>query len=710
MNPPLIHTDGSAIRHALPLLGTAIAMMVVPHVADLPWDIPAWVCLAVLVRWAIQCRWIPEPSRLWLLLAVITGVILIYFHFHKFHGREAGVALFLVGLGLKLLELRSRRDLYLAVYLTLFGAVTHYLFSQSIAIFAYTLFVLVLLVACLIRLNGGELLTPRNRLCLAGSLLAQAIPVTVVLFLFVPRVAGPLWRLPQDDRSERTGLSDFLEPGAISRLGATHETAFRVDFEGEPPPPRRRYWRGPVFWHFDGRRWTVGAEPISKVPTEPVREGGKLYRYTVTLEPHQRRWVFPLEFPESVPAELTLLRDGYLLAAEPLRERRRFVLSSRPGLPSTNLPPQEKNRALQLPAPPDSRVQELVNGWQSDHSSAELLAQRILDHFHTQPFVYTLKPPPLYGDPIAGFLFETRRGFCEHFASTFVYLMRVAGIPARLVTGYQGGHWNPVGKFLEIEQADAHAWAEIWVEERGWLRIDPTAAVAPERIERELEFAGVGNDGTLLFMDPVAHTLDESQWSATPFLRRADWLWSAVDHAWTRWVLAYGPEMQMRFLRWLDITEWHHLIPWLGGLLGGLALVFLGLFWPFQYPPTEPALHLYRRVTRRLERGGLVRHPAEGMRDFALRVAAVRPDIAVPFERFTQLFLEIRYGRRHQADALRRLRDLAKPLFAPGFLIRAGRAASTCSPADTAVVSNKSVPNREPTEHSLAALGKLRRR
>ncbi|HWP00258.1 MAG TPA: DUF3488 and transglutaminase-like domain-containing protein [Methylococcus sp.] len=687
-------SDSEAIRHTLPLLGTAIAMMAVPHVADLPWDIPAWVCLAVLARWAIQSRRIPAPSRLWLLLAAVTGVMLVYFHFHKFHGREAGVALFLVGLGLKLLESRSLRDLYLVVYLTLFGAVTHYLFSQSIAVFAYTLCVLVLLVACLIRLNGGEILTPGTRLRLAGGLLAQAIPVTLVLFLFVPRVTGPLWKLPQDDRSGRTGLSDYLEPGAISRLGATRETAFRVDFEGEPPPPRQRYWRGPVFWHFDGRRWTIGAEPSHNVQAEPARGEGKLYRYTVTLEPLQRRWVFPLEFPESVPTELTLLRDGYLLAAEPVGERRRFVLSSRPGSPSTILPTQERSRALQLPAPPDPRVRGLVTGWQGDRSSAELLAQRILDHFHTLPFVYTLRPPPLHGDPIAGFLFETRRGFCEHFASTFVYLMRVAGIPARIVTGYQGGHWNPVGKFLEIEQADAHAWAEIWVEGRGWLRVDPTAAVAPERIERELEFAGVGNDGAVLFMDPVARTLDGSQWSVSPFLRQADWLWSAVDHAWTRWVLAYGPEVQMRFLRWLDITGWHHLVYWLGGLLSGLALVFLGFFRPRQYLPTEPALRLYRRVTRRLEQGGLVRHPAEGMRDFAFRVAAMRPDLAVPFGRFTELFLEIRYGRRHRADALQRLRELAKPLLAPGFLRRARRTADTRSVPDAAVVSARSMANR----------------
>jgi transglutaminase-like putative cysteine protease len=656
------HSDSDAIGPVLPLLATAIAMMVAPHVADLPWDIPAFVCLAVLARWATQFRWIPAPSRLCLLLAAAAGAMLVYFHFHKFHGREAGVALFSVGLGLKLLESRDLRDLYLVVYLTLFGAVTHYLFSQSIAVFAYTLFVLVLLVACLIRLNGGEALRTGTRLRLAGGLLAQAIPVTVVLFLFVPRVAGPLWKLPQDHRSGRTGLSDFLEPGAISRLGATRETAFRVDFEDGPPPPRQRYWRGPVFWHFDGRRWTVGAEPTDKVQAEPLRGEGKLYRYTVTLEPHHRRWVFPLELPESVPAELTLLRDGYLLAAVPLRERRRFALASRTESRSTNLPAPERRRALQLPAPPEPRVQKLVNSWRSDHSSAELLAERVLDHFHTQPFVYTLKPPLLGGDPIAEFLLETRRGFCEHYASTFVYLMRVAGVPARIVTGYQGGHWNPVGHFLEIEQADAHAWAEIWIEGRGWRRVDPTAAVAPERIERELEFAGVGSDGAVLFVDPMTRTLDESLWSVTRFLRQADWLRDAVDHAWTRWVLAYGPEAQARFLRWLDITEWHDLLYWLGGLLGGLALLFLGFLWPRPPAPAEPALRLYRRVSVRLARVGLVRHPAEGMRDFAFRVAAVRPDLAVPFGRFTELFLEIRYGGRREADALQRLHDFAKPL------------------------------------------------
>ncbi|QJD29175.1 transglutaminase TgpA family protein [Methylococcus geothermalis] len=656
-HPPL---PPELLRRNLPLLCAALALVVTPHAADLPLDIPGFVWLACGWRLAALDRKAPIPSRISLLLLTLAGAGLVYLHFHKFYGREGGTALFLVGLGLKLLEMRSLRDLYLVVYLALFVAVTEYLFSQSIPIAVYTLGVVTLLMSCLIGLNGGESLSLAGRLRLGAKMVMQAIPVMVVLFLLLPRIAGPLWKLPEDEPAGKTGLSDSMEPGEISRLGLSRETAFRVDFEGALPPPRERYWRGPVFWRFDGRRWTAGYdEPLPA--RQPPQTAGATYRYAVTLEPHRRRWVFPLETVETFPAELTRAEDGFLLAAEPVRERRRYVLSSRPAATFDTLSEGERRRALQIPGMPDERVRDLVNGWLLENPSAEAMAHRALRHFREEPFIYSLRPPAIAGDPVAGFLFDTRRGFCEHYAGAFVYLMRVAGIPARVVTGYQGGHWNPVGHFLEVAQADAHAWAEIWIDGNGWTRFDPTAAVAPERIERELEFAA-GADGAVVFASPVAQAWGDRLSSLRGLMRDAGLMWDAVDHAWVQWVLAYGPENQGRFLERLGVVDWNRLVYWLTGLLGLLALISFALLWPRSRPVADPALRLYLRVAGKLERQGLVRAPAEGMRDFAARVAHTRPDLAEPFGRFTALFLAIRYGGTAQAAALERLKALGRDI------------------------------------------------
>ncbi|MDD2769046.1 MAG: DUF3488 and transglutaminase-like domain-containing protein [Methylococcus sp.] len=648
------------LRRNLPLLCAALALVVTPHTADLPLDIPGFVWLACGWRLAMLYDKAPALARVSLFLLTLAGAGLVYLHFHKFYGREGGTALFLVGLGLKLLEMRSLRDLYLVVYLALFVAVTEYLFSQSIPIAAYTLGVVTLLMSCLIGLNGGESLSLVHRLRLGAKMVAQAIPVMVVLFLFLPRIAGPLWKLPEDEPSGKTGLSDSMEPGEISRLGLSRETAFHVDFEATLPPPQERYWRGPVFWQFDGRRWTAGYD--TPLPArQPPQLSGTTYRYALTLEPHRRRWVFPLETAESFPAELTRVEDGFLLAVEPIRERRRYVLSSRPAARFNALSESERRRALQIPGIPDERVRELVNGWLLENPSAEALAQRALRHFREEPFVYSLRPPAIAGDPVAGFLFDTRRGFCEHYSGAFVYLMRVAGVPARVVTGYQGGHWNPVGHFLEVAQADAHAWAEIWLDGDGWTRIDPTAAVAPERIEREMEFAA-GADGAVVFASPVAEALGERLSSLHGLMREAGLMWDAVDHAWVQWVLAYGPENQGRFLDRLGIVDWNRLVYSLTGLLSALALVSFALLWPRNRGAADPALRIYRRITAKLEHMGLTRGPAEGMADFAARVARTRPELAESFGRFTELFLAIRYGGSEPAAALERLKALGREI------------------------------------------------
>ncbi len=544
-----------------------MVLVALPQAPHLPLDVLGFLIIACSWRVAALYRLAPKPSKAVLFVLTVFGGVLVYSHFHKFHGPEAAASLLLIGTGLKVLELSNRRDLYLVVYLAFLSTVTAYLFEQGLGIAVYTLCVAVLLVACLLSLNGTGGAPWRARLRMSTVLVTQALPVTLVLFLFVPRIPGPLWRLPQDDPAAASGLSESMEPGAISRLGLSRTTAFRVDFQGPPPPPRERYWRGPVFWHFDGRKWTAGSVDTLRTALRPAMAEGPVTSYALTLEPHQRRWVFPLEFPDTVPQGLDVHEDGYLLAPEPIRERRRYELTSRLHTSPADLPDRDRRRALQLPAPPVRDVAELAERFRSAAPRPEALVRQELQYFHDEPFIYTLQPPAIGGDPIAGFLFETRRGFCEHYAGAFVYLMRIAGVPARVVTGYQGGHWNPVGRFLEIQQSDAHAWAEVWLDGRGWTRIDPTTAVAPERIDREVVFADTLRiDGAIVFGHPLNTAWRERLTSMRGWLMQAGLLRDTIDHAWHRWVLAYDAANQRRLMETLGVVDWQGLACWLAGI------------------------------------------------------------------------------------------------------------------------------------------------
>jgi transglutaminase-like putative cysteine protease len=415
-----------------------------------------------------------------------------------------------------------------------------------------------------------------------------------------------------------------------------------------------------VFWHFDGRRWTGGGED-SEATEQGTQSEGRSYSYALTLEPHHRRWVFALDAPEMFPHELTRTSDGLLQARETVRERRRYELVSRIQAATPGpLSAAARQRALQLPGEPSAAIRELIDTWRAEAPSDLELVKRSLRHFHEQPFVYTLQPPSIAGDAVTGFLFQTRRGFCEHYAGAFVYLMRAAGVPARVVTGYQGGHWNPLGRFLEVQQADAHAWAEVWLARQGWVRIDPTAAVAPERIERESIFAArTGLDGAVMFDGPAAQALGQRLSSLRGLVTEAGLLWASADHAWHNWVLDYGADSQNRLLARLGISDWSGVAQLLAGLLSGFgALLYLLL--RRAEPGPDPALRAYRRVARKLERHGMIRRSAEGWSDFALRVAVTRPELAAPLTGFTALFLTIRYGRGWDAGDLRLLERLAR--------------------------------------------------
>lgn len=644
-------------RHAdqrrMSLLLAAVTLVVIPHAFNLPSSVMAFFGVLVLWRFAILRQSIAPPNRAWLMLLTVAGAGLVFAEYQRFYGPEAGASLFVVGLGLKLMELKSPRDIYLVVFLAFFVAVTQYLFSQSIPMAAYTLVTVVLLITVLISFNSGDHFLWSAGFKLAGLMVMQAIPIMIILFVLFPRITGPLWKLPDDRRIARTGLSDTIEPGSISRLGLSQEPAFRVDFDGPPPPPHQRYWRGPVFWHTDGQRWTLSRESLPH-SIERVQFKGQIYHYTVTLEPLSQRWVFALDLPARYPLELTQSAEYLLASRDKISERRRYGLTSYLDYATGPLSDREKALGLELPKDLPRRIMHLVRGWQDEAEQPADMIQRALQFFREQPFFYTLSPPPTLGNPVESFLFETRRGFCEHYATSFVVLMRSAGIPARVVTGYQGGQWNPMGRFLEVKQADAHAWAEVWLEETGWTRVDPTAAVAPERIEQGVDVDTQIVAGEVRF-NAVNEAIAEQAFHLRNLLRHTRMVWASIDHAWDRWILGYGAEKQTKLLKRLGITDWRSLALWLSGLLALILLAIALLILPRRGRKTDRALTLYARFLNKMARRGLIKLPTEGPLTFAHRARSFAPTSQAEIDRITEIFVKIRYGRGATSEDIQKL-------------------------------------------------------
>ena len=647
-------------RRETTLLLMAVSLVVLPHYEHLSPSIMGF--FAITLAWhALALRQVCTlPKRLWLVGLTAAGAGLVFFEYQRFYGREAGAALFTVSLGLKLLEMKTARDFYLVVLLAFFVAVTQYLFSQSIPMAVYTLAIVVLLVTVLISLNSGNEFALLGRFKLAGIMVLQALPVMVLLFILFPRIPGPLWQLPENSRKAHTGLSDTIEPGSISRLGLTDTPAFRVDFSGKPPPFNQRYWRGPVFWHTDGRRWTLPEYRVAKAAT--LMTWGEPVHYTITLEPHGQRWVFALDLPGEFPSELRLSPEFLLSSKDPIDERRQYQLTSHTDYNTGPLSDHDLQLGLELPAIPSERMTGLVDSWRSSAKKPNDFVESALSYFRNENFYYTLNPPPISAsNPVEGFLFETRKGFCEHYATAFVVLMRVAGVPARVVTGYQGGQWNPVGKFLEVKQADAHAWAEVWLPDQGWTRIDPTAAVAPERIERGVDVDTQIDAGEIRFNLPEG-VLPNRSLGLRELWGQARQMWASVDHAWDLWILGYGADQQTRFFAWLGIFDWRGVAIGLTGALtialGAIAILIL----PRRKHAADRASILYQRFLRKLARRGIVKQPVEGALSFAQRIGPEFPQVHSDIVQITRSFLDIRYGNQANPENFKDLQQKIKNL------------------------------------------------
>lgn len=643
-------------RTSLIWLLLAQALVMVSHLAHLPiWMIGLWLGCTV---WRVQIlRMRAEyPGTLVksaLLLATAAGV---FFSRGSLVGLDAGAALLMAAFILKMLEMRTRRDALVLIFLGFFCVVVGYLFEDSLPWAVFTLLPVSTLLAALIGLQQSALANkPVGTLKLALKLLLQAIPLMLLLFLFFPRLE-PLWSLPQPNNKGVTGLSDNMAPGDIAELSRSAALVFRASFDGPIPPRNQLYWRALSLEQFDGRRWSQsGRAMISLAPDWQKR--GDAQTYSIVMEPSGRPWLLALDIGETTLADVRQMNDFRLQRRRPVDQALLYSVSSWPqAVRETQLSDAAKRQNLQLPPRGNPQARQWAADLIRRYPQADALVDAMLAQFSDEPYHYTLKPPVLGADSIDDFLFNSRSGFCAHYAGAMTFVLRAAGIPARVVAGYQGGELNPDGQYLSVRQFDAHAWVEYWQPGIGWRSVDPTAAVAPQRIEQGLEQA-LAADEAFLEGSPFSAL----RYRNLPWLNSLRLSWDNLNYGWQRWVLGYQGQQQVQVLsRWFAGFDG---LAFFAGACAVIGLLALWLFKPWQRE-SDPQLRLFKAFERLLARHGLPRRHAEGAQAFSRRAVRQFPAQAAIIEAFAAEFEAQRYaGQTYSLTRLRRqLRQLRRSL------------------------------------------------
>ena len=620
-----LHRLPREARDTLFLLLVA-AWVVLPQVSHLPLWCSLLAALLMLWRAALAVMARPLPSRWWLLslLALTVGATL--FSHKTLLGRDAGVTMIVVLLALKMLELRARRDAFVVFFLGFFTLLTNFFYSQSLLTAGAMLLALLGLLTALVNAHmpvGKPPLSQAART--AGSMALLGTPIMLVLFLFFPRVA-PLWGIPNDAMSGRSGLSPTMSVGTIASLALDDSIAMRIRFQAQKPATSELYFRGPVLSSFDGREWRARQAALLYGPPTPanLQVRGTAIGYQVTLEPNSRPWLLLLDAAPARPVlrgfDVRMTPDLQWLTDRPITELLRYDAQSYPDFrhgPMQQVPALLDD--LRLPAGSNPRTAQLAREMRADpryaRADGATLVSAVLERLRQGAYRYTLDPGVFGQHSADEFWFDRKEGFCEHIASSFVILMRGLGLPARVVTGYQGGENNPVDGFLVVRQSDAHAWAEVWIADSGWVRVDPTTAVAPGRTgatERLLAPRGV-----------IARALFGNVSPALAFKLRA--MWEAVNNGWNQWVLNYSQGRQFDLLRQIGFSSpsWEDLAYLLMGLMV-MASLTVAAWTLWERARQDPWLRLLAAATRYLEQTGLSVTPNSPPRRLAEQLSQQR--------------------------------------------------------------------------------------
>lgn len=658
-------------------------IVILPHAAHLPLWLIGFALITVIAQLPVvkaKFKRSVQRKRLYQsmqMLGFLLGLLGLWLTYNSAFGLDMGVAFLVLCLVSKLWELYKRRDAYVVLNLSLFVLAALFLMDQGLLTTLEVIVGVLAILLAFIALNDDSNSIGDGRVRTLGVLAIGALPLLVVLFLFFPRLP-PLWSVQLSGQSAVTGVSDSMSPGDFANLGQSTELAFRVEFANARPAQSDLYWRGLVFSDFDGitwRRnplkqqqqwqWEINRQSpqwlIDALATAEDKDKLAPNTYQVILEPTQQRWLFGLDYPFAQQQEISITPDFTLLKDQPVTQQLRYkVLQYAPMRIDPSLNDADRAINLALPAQGNPKARALAQQLFRDSGSDPQRYMTAIERWINQTaFRYTLAPPKLNQDRIDGFLFDTKAGFCEHYSSSFTFMLRAAGIPARVVTGYQGGALSNGGNVWEVRQMDAHAWTEVWLEGQGWVRVDPTAFVAPERVEQGMN-ALTGAQGAAMFGQGAGAQISYQQYQMLQTLRR---LSDQASYYWQKDIVGYDQDKQAgSLLKWFNISSLKQQVLWLAGTAILVMSLFILMIWQRRRQRWHPVDLVLITLSKRIARQDqtLARHDSEGQLAWLERLASASRTANNSFERqqeleqaidsIKQTYRQLRYGRLSAVD------------------------------------------------------------
>jgi len=640
-----------------PLLWLAAALLfVLPPMFD---GLTLWV--PILLLFAIAAKFWMEPRGYRLrflplkLVLVVAAVIAIFISYGAIKGIEPGVSLIIVLMSLKIFEAHTVREFHFMVMLGWVLCLCGFFLAQDLVIALCILIAFALLTTALVQfyrgLAAGGIWPPLRG---ALTLLAQAGPLIVLLFLLFPRVPTGFRLLFTPNAISTSGFSDRLSPGSVESLATSTAVAFRAEFpDGNLPPRAPLYWRGLVLTQGNGMEWRARQMPATSHPAPELRSGNTI-RQWITIEPHGEHWMFALDRPVTASPGASLTAGNYLSSEHPIMKPRRYEAKSSLQTARQTLDPAERQTVLEVSPSISPRVRELAQSWRAADPDPHAIVRRALDFYQTQRFRYSLSPGEYKSRDLEEFLFRRRVGFCEHYAASFATLMRLAGVPARVVVGYLGGEFNEMGQFYLVRQSDTHAWCEVWLSDTGWTRVDPTSVVAPERVALTLES----------FLERSAGAGEMSPGFTRTFARRPLFAkirvtWQTLNYAWDSRVLGFDAETQEALANSIGLP---YLKPvsllFLSAIIAAGFVVVLAICMQMQTRAEPDAVQsLYARFCAKAARLGAARDPAEGPVDFARRAGQILPRQSQQIAAISNCYVGLRYGAEMDSAILKRFAE-----------------------------------------------------
>ncbi len=665
---PRTETAYQVPRTSLIWILVSLVAVILPHVQRMPPWLLVICGLCMLGRVLIYQGRLSYPGSIIKSAVVVLILITMVAQFGRdVFATESTVAILIVAVTLKLLEMHRKRDVLLVIYLSYVLVIAEFIWSQAILIALYMMFCVILITCGLMSLyQTQEYQNPFRTFRLSTTILLQSIPLMLALFILFPRIS-PLWSVPLQSASARTGLSDSMSPGDIGNLIASDELAFRVKFVDARPPTSQLYWRAITMDEFDGREWeqTFNFQPQFLGANrreirdwfEAIEYRGDTLDYNIIMEPTDQNWLYTLKIPQVRDDRMIMRRDFQIDSVRNISQRfsydMRSYLDNRVDA-DTN--PRNMRRWLRLPDNSNLQSREFAQTLRAEAGTDDAYIQQVLSYYTEQPFFYTLSPPLLGDNPVDEFLFTSREGFCEHYASSFAFLMRAGGIPARVVTGYQGGEYNPYDNTLVVRQYDAHAWVEVWLPGEGWIRIDPTAAVAPYRIEQGSQFTFQEDE---VFLQDAGLSL--LRFRNSLFLNDLRYRLEMLDYNWNRFVLNYDQGMQFAFFSriFTEVTRGKIIFSTLAFLFISAAFM---VFVVLRKPSTDekhPATELYLGYCEGLSKQGLARQRGETPLHYYERLSQLKPAWAKQMQDITEKYVDLVYRQPasdNDRDSIRELR------------------------------------------------------